>query len=617
MIQVSIIIITWNNIAVTEKCLQWLSKKFPSDAELIIVDNDSKENIKDLLDEYKNILPLKAYYNTENRGFAKAVNQGISYSNPLSDIVLLNNDIFINDDEWLIKLQKAAYSESDIGIVGCRIIGEDEDKFLHAGIYMPCNSFWAVEIGGGELNIGQYKYSKDCLAITFAICYIKRELINKIGLLDDSYFAYFEDVDYCLKARMNNYRVKYLGDLTVIHMQGASTNSDKAFFNKIYRQSQEIFKQRWENTEIFNYNYGVVWHSIANISIGYSISSRFIIKELDKNKIDVRYKYIYGKDTVFPLIEPLSYDPILKTIQSKPLKNYPLQVSYSQGDLFYKNFGKYKVGFTMLEADGLPSEWVKQCNQMDEVWVPSSFNKDSFAKAGVKVPIYVMPLGVDVDHFNPEINPRRLSAKFSFLSVFEWSERKGQELLIRAFKEEFTYLDDAVLIMKVFNPDIRNNIELELANLGVRADDENIIILLGADVPYYQLGSLYRGADCFVLPTRGEGWGMPIMEAMACGIPVIATNWSAQCDFLNDGNAYLLNVKKLVPAITKSPYYKNLNWAEPDYEHLRYLLKYVYENREEAKKKAMRASDFIINNYSWDTVIQKMMGRIRRIYEQL
>lgn len=617
MIQVSIIIIIWNNLAATEKCLQCLSKKFPSNAELIIIDNASKENIKDILDEYKKILPLKVYYNSENRGFSKAVNQGISYSNPLSDIVLLNNDVFINDDQWLIKLQDTAYAESDIGIVGCRLIKDGGDKFLHAGIYIPCNSFWAIEIGGTELNIGQYKYNKDCLAVTFGICYIKRELIDKIGLLDESYFAYFEDVDYCLKARMNNYKIKYLGDLTVIHMQGASTHSDKVFFNKIYRQSQEIFKERWENTKFFNYKYGVVWHSIANISIGYSVSSRFIIKGLEKNKIDVRYKYIYGKDTVFPLIEPLSDDPILRTIQSKPLKNYPLQVAYSQGDLFYKNFGKYKIGFTMLEADSLPPEWVKQCNKMDEVWVPSNFNKESFAKAGVRVPIYVMPLGIDIDHFNPEINAKRLSSKFSFLSVFEWSERKGQELLIRAFKEEFKNLDDVVLLLKVFNPDIRNNIELELANLGVREDDESVIILLGADVPYYQLGSLYRGVDCFVLPTRGEGWGMPIMEAMACRIPVIATNWGAQRDFLNDKIAYLLNVKKLVPAVTRSPYYKNLKWAEPDFEHLRYLLRYVYENREEAKRKAVKASDFIINNYSWDIVIQKMVNRIREIYEQL
>ncbi len=341
------------------------------------------------------------------------------------------------------------------------------------------------------------------------------------------------------------------------------------------------------------------------------------MKALEKNRIDVRYKYIYGKDTVFPLTEPLSYDPTLKTIQGKPLKNYPLQVSYSQGDLFYKNFGKYKVGFTMLEADGLPKEWVKQCNQMNEIWVPSNFNKSTFAAAGVKAPIYIMPFGIDVDHFNPKIYAKRISPKFTFLSVFEWSERKGQELLFKAFKEEFKNSKDVILIIKVFNPDHRNNIELELANLNIKADDDNIIVLLNADIPYYQLGSLYRGVDCFVLPTRGEGWGMPIMEAMTCGIPAIATNWSAQCDFMNEENSYLIKVKKLIPAITKSPYYKDLNWAEPDYEHLKYLLRYVYEHREEAKQKAIKASNMIIEKYSWDNIVKIMIDRIKKIYEEI
>jgi len=238
-------------------------------------------------------------------------------------------------------------------------------------------------------------------------------------------------------------------------------------------------------------------------------------------------------------------------------------------------------------------------------------------KAGVKVPIYVMPLGIDGDHFNPKIYPKRLSPKFTFLSIFEWSERKGQELLLKAFKEEFSQSEDVLLVLKVFNPDIRNDIELELSKLGIKSDDKNVIVFLNADIPYYQLGSLYRGVDCFVLPTRGEGWGMPIMEAMACGIPVITTRWSSQCDFTNEEICYLLNVKKLVPAKTKSPYYKGLYWAEPDYEHLRYLLRYVYENRDEAKSKAANASSYILNNYSWDKVIQIMINRIKKIYEEL
>jgi glycosyltransferase involved in cell wall biosynthesis len=59
---------------------------------------------------------------------------------------------------------------------------------------------------------------------------------------------------------------------------------------------------------------------------------------------------------------------------------------------------------------------------------------------------------------------------------------------------------------------------------------------------------LYAAVDCFVLPTRGEGWGLPIFEAMAMGLPVIATNWSGQVDFMNENNAFPIRVDKLVPS---------------------------------------------------------------------
>jgi len=82
----------------------------------------------------------------------------------------------------------------------------------------------------------------------------------------------------------------------------------------------------------------------------------------------------------------------------------------------------------MLEVDGFPEEWVRQANEMDEVWVPSEFNRQGLIRCGVRSSLHVMPLGVDPHHFHPRIvavpNPRR---DFVFLSSFEWGERKQPE----------------------------------------------------------------------------------------------------------------------------------------------------------------------------------------------
>ena len=196
-------------------------------------------------------------------------------------------------------------------------------------------------------------------------------------------------------------------------------------------------------------------------------------------------------------------------VRKREFGNSDVQVVYAQGDVFEKNFGKYKIGFTMLEVDGVPAEWVRQSNLMDEIWVPSEFNKQTFRRSGVKVPIFVIPLGIDPDYFSPKIIDAKPEGVFSFLSVFEWGERKAPEILIKAFSDEFDSSENAVLICKANNFDLSVNIEAEIASMGLRPGGGRIVVAKNRILKRYELGVLYRSADCFVLPTRGEGWGMP------------------------------------------------------------------------------------------------------------
>ena len=110
---------------------------------------------------------------------------------------------------------------------------------------------------------------------------------------------------------------------------------------------------------------------------------------------------------------------------------------------------------------------------------------------------------------------------------------------------------------------------------------------------------------------------MPILEAMACALPVIVTNWSAQTEFMNDKNAFLLRTKALIDAKAKCPYYDGFQWANPDEEHLQYLMRYVYEHREEAKAKGRYASEDVLKNWTWNNSADIIIKRLETINEGL
>lgn len=113
------------------------------------------------------------------------------------------------------------------------------------------------------------------------------------------------------------------------------------------------------------------------------------------------------------------------------------------------------IGRTMFETDRIPPDWAEKCNQMDEIWVPSQFNVETFASAGVnRDKIFIIPSSLDPSNYLSDINPADLSAKtgFNFLSVFGWGYRKGWDVLVRAYITEFNKNDNVALILKVNVP---------------------------------------------------------------------------------------------------------------------------------------------------------------------
>lgn len=339
-----------------------------------------------------------------------------------------------------------------------------------------------------------------------------------------------------------------------------------------------------------------------------------------------------------------------------------------------KGWRNFNIGRAMFETDSLPPGWSDKCNQMDEVWVPSKFNVQTFVSAGVqRSKLFVVPEAIDTEgRFNPDnviggpyalpipplmdpslsalsqllqvfghtkpTNSKRDSKKgvkwtgppaagkvFKFLSIFKWHRRKGVDVLLRAYCEEFTSEEPVVLYVKTnvyaLNPvdDLSNMLEDITRDLNVRHDQLPRIKLIDEWIPDTRLPSLYAAADAFVLPSRGEGWGLPQAEAMAMGLPTIATDWSGTTEFLNKDVALPLKytLKDLSPSDMEDMYsgaeLEGHKYAEPSVPHLRELMRWIYSHPGDAKELGRKARAHMREHFGFKAVRDIMMNRLRQI----
>ncbi|WP_078412219.1 glycosyltransferase family 4 protein [Priestia abyssalis] len=287
--------------------------------------------------------------------------------------------------------------------------------------------------------------------------------------------------------------------------------------------------------------------------------------------------------------------------------------------------GRFNIGMTMLECDRIPQHWVKKCNQMDQVWVPSTFNRATFIRSGVKQDkIRVVPIGVDIGHFHPktaELHVPDIKDRFVFLSNFEWVPRKGYDLLLKAFLDEFSQSDQVVLVIKsydgsCFDP-TGQKINDSIKDIIKKMDKKQppLIKLIPYGLSSRQMPSFYSLGNCYIIPTRGEGWNLPALEAMASGLPVITTNWSAHLDFVNHENGYLIEIERLEPipsfGIPNDRIYKGSQWAVPSYTDIRKWMRYVYEHPHDVEKKGKIAREHVERHWSIDHIIEKVISTLR------
>jgi glycosyltransferase involved in cell wall biosynthesis len=289
----------------------------------------------------------------------------------------------------------------------------------------------------------------------------------------------------------------------------------------------------------------------------------------------------------------------------------------------------------MFETDRLPSGWVDRLNAMDYVWVPTAFHRTIFIDGGVEPQkVVVIPEPVDTEFFSPSHaatskpfvfpleDPSR-PRPFRFLSIFKFEERKAWTVLLEAFLREFAQEESTAgdqevalyILTAAYHSaaDFQERIDTFLDMLAWDARPKHLppVRLIQSGVPSDRMPALYDGADAFVLPSRGEGWGRPHVEAMSMGLPLIATEWSGPSEYMTHENSYPLRHDSLVTIADGA--FAGHRWAQPSVSHLRELMREVVNNPDAAQLKGVRAREDMVSKYCQACVAKIVIDELARI----
>lgn len=299
----------------------------------------------------------------------------------------------------------------------------------------------------------------------------------------------------------------------------------------------------------------------------------------------------------------------------------------------YRSFmepGKYHIGRAFWETDKVPLDFAENLQLMDEIWTGSRYNADAIKRAGVTKPITIIPEAIDpvlpanlTPYLTPEI-PDNIT--FKFYSIFEWTERKNPLALLEAYWREFEGNPNVALVLKTyvdnFTPDRRQEIDnaIRMLKKQLALSHYAPIFLYRGLMDRYQVYRFHESFDCFVSAHRGEGWGVPQMEALLLGKPMISTNCGGIHEYLLDGIH-----AKLVPwapvqvhqnSRNQQWYTSDQHWAQIDPQALRDSMRWVYDNQDAAKEMGTFGQRAVKELFSLETVGEIMRKRITEILNE-
>jgi GT2 family glycosyltransferase/glycosyltransferase involved in cell wall biosynthesis len=468
----------------------------------------------------------------ENAGFAANANRALQAADPAHDVVLLNADI-VAKRGWLAGLQKAAYERERVGIVGAKLLYPD-GRIQHAGVHRNHDApqWFDHRYRFKPADHGPANIEGPVLAVTGACMYVKRELIDAIGLLDERYPMAYEDVDWCLRAWAAGWSVEYAPTAELTHLESASrgmTVGDREVL------SQERFWQCWgdfleardvrtadgrlrvvyitEATGVGGGHRDVFEHLNRLAARGHEVSLYSLDPPPDWFDLDVP---VHSFEDYDALAEGLAAVDAIKVATWWHTAQHVFRASMAHGIpvYFVQDIETSYYADDQRGQDKVLDSYRAEFRYM----TISSWNRERLAELGRRAEL--MAPGIDLATFRPL--PGVARADDLVLAVGRTNPLKNFPLTMKAFAG----LRAPKPRLKLFGVE---------PQVGEKHGVEYVLQPSDEDV-----NRLFNEATVFVQTSRHEGFALPPLEAMATGGAVVCTDAHGNRDFCRDGENCLM-----------------------------------------------------------------------------
>lgn len=344
--------------------------------------------------------------------------------------------------------------------------------------------------------------------------------------------------------------------------------------------------------------------------LGYGITGLNVVKELSKST-EVSL-FMIGQPQV---TNQEDADIISKCIKNAQFFDYNaacIKIWHQHDMAQFAGRGE-RIGFPIFELDKFNDLEKHQLQSLDRIFVCSEWAKNVVLKnTNVKKSnVIVIPLGVDSYIFKPSEMPK--DAPTRFFNCGKWEIRKGHDILVNIFNDAFSEDDNVELLMMCENPFCTEQEQNEWINLYKKSKLGSKIHIIPRQNTQQEVYNIMSQTHCGIFPARAEGWNLELLEMMACGKHVIATDYSAHTEFCNSNNTLLIPIKETETAYDGKWFHGQGNWARIDdnaigqaIQHMRKIHNLNKNNELDVNQPGIQTS----KEFSWKNTGRKILNVI-------